>query len=93
MDVLERFGALKTPADCRRWLGLVTAPELPRGLATMIMRVLELWLNAYEDERVRLARGWKKHIEVAQRLHRQEDGRPILELVKDNNHVRARASG
>ena len=59
----------------------------------MIIRGLELWCDAYEAERLRLALGWRKHIEVAQRLHRQEDGLPILELMKDNNHVRTRESG
>ena len=78
MDVLERFGELETPHDCRRWLGLATSPEMPRTLATMVLRVLELWLDGCE---------------AAQRLHRREEGRPILELVKGNNHVRARLGG
>lgn len=44
-------------------------------------------------EHRRLARGWRRTIEVCERLRRQEDGRPVLELVKDKNSARARAGG
>ena len=36
-----------------------------------------------EPEHVRLARGWRRSIQVFERLRRLEAGRPLLELVKD----------
>ena len=36
-----------------------------------------------EDEAIRLAQGWKRGWIVIQRLVRRDEGRPLLELVKD----------
>ncbi len=44
-------------------------------------------------EHRRLARGWRRSIQVFERLRRREEGRPVLELVKDKNSARARAGG
>ena len=44
-------------------------------------------------EHRRLARGWRRTLEVCGRIRRREEGRPVLELVKDSNPARARASG
>ena len=49
--------------------------------------------DAIEDEHRRLAQGWRKGWITIQRLKRRDEGRPILELVKDKNPARARSRG
>ena len=47
-----------------------------------------------KERRVRrLARGWQVAIRFQERLRRRDEGRPLMEFVKDKNPVRARASG
>jgi len=36
-----------------------------------------------EEEIRRLARGWRRTLEVCERLKKMDRGRPLLELVKD----------
>ena len=49
--------------------------------------------DAIEDEHRRLAQGWRRGWITIQRLKRRDEGRPILELVKDKNPARARSRG
>ena len=40
----------------------------------------------------RLARGWQVAIRLHERLRRRDEGRPLLELMKNDDSVRARGS-
>ena len=44
------------------------------------------------DEAIRLAQGWRRGWITIQRLMRRDEGRPVLELIKDKNPARARES-
>ena len=46
-----------------------------------------------ESESLRVARGWLRVIGMGERLRRLDEGRPLLELMKDKNPARARLSG
>jgi len=45
-----------------------------------------------EDGAIRLAQGWKRGWITIQRMVRRDEGRPVLELIKDKNPARARES-
>jgi hypothetical protein len=40
----------------------------------------------------RLARGWRHTMALCERIRRRDEGRPLLELVKDKDLARARES-
>ena len=44
------------------------------------------------DKAIRLAQGWKRGWITIQRMVRRDEGRPVLELIKDKNPARARES-
>ena len=44
------------------------------------------------EEHRRLARGWRKNLEVCERLRRRMEGLPLLELVKDKQPTRTRGA-
>ena len=47
-------------------------PSLPETLET-----------GDEAEAGRLARGWRRTLEVLERIKRRDEGRPLVEIVKD----------